>query len=314
MSTTFGKIKEKVRKVTGRPSVNQISDTELSEYVNNFLIYEMPEQVRLFALRTKYEFLLAPNIGNYSLSPTVINLYTTFETPAHVDGFELQYFQDEHAFYQKFSQLKYSVQFGTGNGGAGPYNGLYTYTPIQPGSVVISTVNAAGASLTCTDNGLGTFTGNVLPGSTINYQTGAITGITWTAVIPVGTTIYISGLQYILGRPMAVLYFQDTFSFWPWPDRAYTFDIIAYQNPAQLTADPQVPELNEWWEFIAYGAALKIFADNLDMDSYGKTRLLFDEQRRLIERRTMKQLSTQRASTIYQDSQTWPWQGGYPYQ
>lgn len=313
MTTTLLNIKQKVRKVTGRPSVNQLTDTELTNYINNFFQYEFPQHVRLFALRTTYDRILQPNVGVYSIQPTDINLFSTFEPPAYVDGFELQYFQDNSAFYQKFSQLKYSVQLTVGNGLAGPYNGSYSYTPIQPTSVVISTVSAAGVALSCQDNGTGGFVGNVIPGGAINYATGAVTNLTWTALIAPGTPIYISALNYVTGRPISVLYFQNTFTFWPWPDRAYDFKIVAYQNPTALTLDPELPEINQWWEFIAYGASLKIFADNLDMDSYGKTRVLFDEQKRLVERRTLKQLSTQRAATIYGDAQTWPWQGGYPY-
>jgi len=315
MTTTFADIKNKVRRVTARPSANQLTETELEDYINNFLIYEMPQHTRLFALRTNYNITLAPNVGVYSILPDDINLFSTFETPAYVDGYEVQYFQDEQAFYQKFSQqiLKTSLQLAVGNGAVGPYSGTYSNTPVQPNSVIISTTNAAGASLTCSDDGTGSFTGDVVAGATIDYETGAVANLTWTAAIPNGDIIYMSALSYESARPIAVLYFQNTFTFWPWPDRAYDFQIVAYQNPAQLLTDSQVPELNQWWEFIAYGASLKIFADNLDMDSYAKVRILFDEQRRLVERRTMKQLSTQRVSTIYGDANGYPWQNSYPY-
>lgn len=313
MSTTLGNIKAKIRSVTGRKSINQLSDTELTNYINNFLQYELPQQIRLFPLRTLYRIILQPNLGFYSVLPTDINLYSSFESPCYVDGFELQYFQDENAFLQKFSQLKFTAQLATGNGLAGPYNGTYSYTPIQPTTSIISTLDAAGNSLTCQATLGGVLYGDVLPGGTINYTTGVVTNLIWNAPIPNGTPIYISALRYVTGRPIAVLYFSNMFYFWPWPNRAYDFEIVAYKNPAALLVDSELPEVNQWWEMIAYGAALKIFADNLDMDSYGKTRVLFDEQRRLVERTTLKQLSTQRAATIYGDAQNWPWQGGYPY-
>ena len=118
----------------------------------------------------------------------------------------------------------------------------------------------------------------------------------------------------MIGRPFAVLYSENQFRFWPYPDRAYTFSIMSYKNPDQLLAAGQSPELDLWADVIAYGASLKIFADNLDMESYGKVNILFDEHKRLIERRTLKQLSNQRVSTIYSDSHNWPSQFyGYPY-
>jgi len=122
-----------------------------------------------------------------------------------------------------------------------------------------------------------------------------------------------SALRYVTGRPIAVLFYANVFFFWPWPDRAYSFDIVAYANPSTLTLDTESPELNEWVDLIAYGASMKIFADNLDMESYAKVKVFYDEYQRLAERRTLKQLSTQRAATIYGDANGYPWQGSYPY-
>jgi hypothetical protein len=69
-----------------------------------------------------------------------------------------------------------------------------------------------------------------------------------------------------------------------------------------LFNDPetQAPEQREWWQLIAYGAALKIFADRADFESLNNFAPLFEEQKLLSQRRTLKQLSNQRTSTIYQ--------------
>jgi len=310
----FNYIARKVRFVTARPNANQLSDEDLRGYINSFLIYDFPLHTRLFYNRQIFSFQLTPNVGVYPIT-TFKNLYSNFEPPAYVDGYQMQYYQDESSFNQVFARLKYSVQITSGNNLAGPYNGFFSYTPIETGTCVISTIDVAGNSLTATDNGTGTFIGDVLPGSTINYDNGVITNINWTAVIPNGEPIYASANNYTVGRPLAMLYFNNEFKFYPFPNRAYTFSITAYKNPNELAVGggTSFPELNQWADVIAYGTALKVLADNLDMENYQKVQILFDQSKRLTERRTLKQLSTQRVATIYGDNQNYPWGWSYPY-
>lgn len=318
----FNYIKNKVRLVTARPSSNQLSDTDLTDYVNSFLVYDLPLHCRFFIQKQKFSMNLTPNVGNYPIT-TFKNLYSNFEPPCYVDGYQIQYYQNDESFFQMFSRLKYSTQFSTGTGvPAAVYNGFYSYTPIEPGTAVISTTDALGNLLTATDvpttAPTSTFvdqTGAPIVGSLINYATGVITGITFTATVPNGNIIYIAANQYLRGRPLAMLYFHDMFYFWPFPDRSYNFTIDAFINPTAtvLGGGTLFPELNQWADVIAFGASLKIFQDNLDFENYQKVLPFFDNAKRLAERRTMKQLSTQRVSTIYGDAEIWPWQAGYPF-
>jgi len=317
----FNYIKQKVRNVTARPSTNQITDAELTDYVNSFLVYDLPLHCRFFIEKQKFTMNLTPNVGNYSIT-AFKNTYSNFEPPCYVDGYQIQYYQNDESFFQMFSRLKYSTQFSTGTGAAGPYNGFYSYTPIEPGTCVISVTDAAGNLLTATDvpttattSTFVTETGAAIVGSAINYATGVITGITFSAAVPLGNIIYIAANQDIRGRPLAMLYFHDMFYFWPFPDRSYTFTIDAFINPTAtvLGGGALYPELNQWADVIAFGTSLKIFQDNLDFESYQKVMPFFDNAKRLALRRTTKQLSTQRVATIYGDAEIWPMQNGYPY-
>jgi len=317
MATTinnFTYISNKVRRITARTSANQITDEEVRGYINSFMVYDLPLHARMFYNRQPYSRQLNTNVGTYSIT-AIKNTYSNFEPPAYIDGFQIQYMQDEQSFYQLYPRLKYSVTLTTGSGVAGPYAGTYSYLPITPGTVVISTTDVAGNSLVATDNGAGVLTGDVTAG-TVNYTTGAIAAVNFTAVVPTGTTIYMSANNYITGRPIAVLYFNNEFVFWPYPDRAYTFQITAYINPTEYAfgGGAAFPGLNQWADVITFGASMKIFTDNLDIESYGKVKILFDEAKRLALRRTMEQLSTQRVATIYDDATNWPNQYyGYPY-
>lgn len=321
----FNYIKAKIRRITGRPSVNQLTDAELIDYINSFLVYDFPLHNRDFYLRQTYSFQLTPSVAVYSIQ-AIKNTYSDFEPPLYVDGFLSQYFQNEQGFYSLYPRMKYSAVFSLGTGNpATVYNGTYQYTPIDAGTCIISAQDVAGNVMTATDVrnpvnfALGTFvdqTGAAIVGSQINYITGVITGITFTAAVPTGENINISANNFIRARPFAMLYYNNEFRFWPFPDKSYTVQIVAFRNPTATTAlgGTLFPELIQWGDVIAYGSALKILADNLDMDSYVKVKALFDEAKRLAERRTMKQLSTQRAATIYDDGMGYPAGGfGYPF-
>jgi len=73
------------------------------------------------------------------------------------------------------------------------------------------------------------------------------------------------------------------------------------QRPSELLASNQMPELAEWWQYIAYGAAKKIFEDRMDLESVQLIIPEFKKQEDLILRRTIKQYSNERSSTIYTD-------------
>lgn len=292
---TLEQIREKVRRITGRLSVNQLTNEDLDDYINDFYIYDLPQHLRLWNLKENYTLDLIPtqNIYNYPFNTNI-----TIEPPCYVDGYEIQLFQSQEEFYNVFPNQRRLENFATATGIAGPYAGTLTGTPITRNSVRITVVDAAGTSLVAQDNGAGTFTGNVVAGSTINYVTGAVAALTWTSAIANGTIMEVHYLNWQQGRPFAVLFFNDELTFYPVPDGGYEFSCQTFINPIELTAGNQ-PEIRDWWNLIAYGTAQKIFAENLDMESYAKIEPLFDKHKRLVERRTLVQLKNQRASTIY---------------
>jgi hypothetical protein len=88
---------------------------------------------------------------------------------------------------------------GAPGGSAGPYTGTLTNHPgvpplslIRPGSIRIITQDGAGNFLSAQDNGAGTFIGSVVAGSTIDYTTGVIAALTFTAVVPAGMPMMVA--------------------------------------------------------------------------------------------------------------------------
>lgn len=147
----------------------------------------------------------------------------------------------------------------------------------------------------------------------INYITGAISinangflNINGAAETPpAGNAINVQYIPYVASRPQSAMFFQDQILLYPIPDQAYTVSFEAYRYPtAFLSSNPAAtPQLTEWWQLLAYGAADKIFADNGDFENLQKFRPLLKEQMDLVLRRTIVQQTSERTSTIYTENQ-----------
>jgi len=71
------------------------------------------------------------------------------------------------------------------------------------------------------------------------------------------------------------------------------------QQPTQLIAAGDAPELDEWYLFLCAGAAKLIYTDFPDPDGMDYLMPIWQEQLQLAQRRTLRQMGTQRASTIF---------------
>lgn len=143
----------------------------------------------------------------------------------------------------------------------------------------------------------------------INYVSGAVTVTQFVdstlapVVIPASNPINAQYTPYVASRPQSACFYQDQIMLFPIPDQVYTVSFEAFKYPFSFseTASPltQYPQLSEWWELIALGAADKIFADNGDIENMSKFRPLLDEKMRLAQRRTIVQYASERVATIY---------------
>jgi hypothetical protein len=71
-----------------------------------------------------------------------------------------------------------------------------------------------------------------------------------------------------------------------------------------------LPQFNEWWQMIAYGAAIKILIEEGDWTEAAAIKAIFEEQKMLAQRKTLRQLAHQRTPTIYSQNSSnnaqWP--------
>ncbi len=151
--------------------------------------------------------------------------------------------------------------------------------------------------------------------ASINYQTGAISGLYFDQVIPQGVPISIAYNPKVLSIPLSIMFFQNQFTLAPVPNAGYTIELTCYRQPIQalIAADLSGnPELSEWWEILAVGASKKIFENRLDSDGVIYIDKMLHERYDIIETRTYAQIGQQQIQTIYTDQLTQNYsQGGF---
>lgn len=146
------------------------------------------------------------------------------------------------------------------------------------------------------------------PGNaTINYQTGEISGLVFNQAIPAGTRIQIQYNARKPSQPLAIMFYQNQFTLSPMPNAGYTIELTAYRSPIKaLLAQNQSgnPELSEWWEILAVGAAKKIFENRFDSDGVMYIDKMLRERYDIIETRTYAAIGQRQIYTIYTDQLT----------
>lgn len=254
--------------------------------------------------------------GNIQISP-----------PVYCQGYRLRYFQDKNTFYNLWPNL--SVNQIINSGGNAPtvaYTGTIPSFPfyrcqldifgnVTEAAVIISasvtnpqSVNS-GFSYTLTDQpqaspsniniaDLVDVNGTVV--GTVNYLTGAYSFIVANSdVIPSDATIYAAVVPYQASRPTDVLFYNQQIVFRPCPLQVFQVEFQISQQPTQLIAANDAPELNEWWDFICSLASELIYEDFPDEAGMAYLKPFLDQGRCEAQRRTLKQLGTQRAATIF---------------
>lgn len=59
-TATLEEIKKKVRRLTRSLSTSILSEADLEQYINTFVLYDFPEHLRLFNLESTFEFYTEP--------------------------------------------------------------------------------------------------------------------------------------------------------------------------------------------------------------------------------------------------------------
>jgi hypothetical protein len=320
--STLSNIVTKVRYLTRSPSENQLPVAQIKDYVNNFVLYDFPLRLRTFSLKKNLTFYTQPYVDIYQENTintndplyNFKNEYISIKPPVYVSGQEIFFTQSEDQFYRLYPKITNQVQVSTGDGITTSFSGTITGVPVYRNTVIISSLDSSNLGLTAVDYPLfDAITGNpkdngflVNPANitsilgTINYITGVYT-LNFITAPAAAQPVYLQAVQYAVNVPQAMLYFDSKFVIRPVPDKAYAIQLDVMQRPSELMSNSEMPEFSELWQYIAYGAAKKVFEDRMDPESVQIIMPEFSKQETLCLSRTYDQQKNERSSTIYTD-------------
>lgn len=308
MASNLTAIITKIRRLTRSPSPAMISDADITEYVNTFVLYDFPEELRLFSLRTKLTWYCEPYIAEYNTDSTAVvpqllnfdNNYITTHYPMYSAGNKMEFSQKPEEFFNLWPQTNNITQVGAGtNPPVTDFTGTLTSIPVLPNNVTFSSVTAANTGLELHDDGNGNLIGDAGAGpNTINYVTGQFQ-ISYNA--PPGPGILVNAMTFFYqpSRPTSMLYYDDKFTLRPVPDQPYPIEMEVYIRPSALLQAGDEPKLEQWWQYIAYGAAVKLLQDRNDLDSVALIYPEYKRQEMLVQRRSWVQYANEQVGTIY---------------
>ena len=363
--TTLAAIQKKVRRLTRTPSESQLTTAELNEYINTFILYDFPEHLRLFNLRTTFAWWTNPYQDRYPLGGiqdfggafpgatggatnaaanplfNFNNKYITVHPPVYIAGFQALFTQSEQQFYGIYPKINSIVSIGTAGNGvttqfAGTINtngaiippGLVQQTCLVQGQVLFDSVDVNSNGLAMVDQpildattGNPTVWGALYPQNAVpatplllnapyfsdpnfpltnyvNYQTGSFV-VTFPTAPRSGQAINSQTVFQAVARPQALLVYDNAFWVRPVPDQPYRVEFEVYIRPTEFIDTVQQPLLQEWWQYIAYGAAKKVFEDRMDLESVQQIVPEFKKQESLILRKTIVQNTNERTPSIY---------------
>jgi len=137
---------------------------------------------------------------------------------------------------------------------------------------------------------------------TVNYVTTQIN-----LVIPVplqaGSLLNIWAATYQVGRPYNALFWNNEITIRPVPDNVYLVELETYQTPAQFMNTTDNPTLNQWAQYIAFGASMEILRDRQDMEGVENLREGFMRQEGLVLERQAVEEINQPNITLFNSTQ-----------
>lgn len=336
---SLSQMRDTLRRMTARYTEQQMTTAQIDYYLNLSIQLFLPLEFKNLKLTKPYIFNTIPNVDTYPFlyeaglvdDPTLPpgnrgapgNIQIS--PPVYCQGYLLRYFQDKTTFYNRWPNLSVNQIVNTGSGVAlTQYTGTIPSTPFLRSqldvfgfdtipAVVISSYDDSGFNYSITDvpqqnSNTGNLTdaqGNIV--GTVNYISGAYAFTPANALaIPAGANIYASVVPYQASRPTDVIFYNQQITFRPVPQQVYQVEFQISQQPTQLIANNQAPELDEWYLYICCRAAKLIYTDFPDPQGEAELQPKLDEQIQMAQRRSLRQLGSQRAATIFS-------QPGRPY-
>jgi hypothetical protein len=136
---TLAAIQQKVRRLTRSPSESQLTTDDLNNYINTFVVYDFPEHLRMFNLRTTFTFITNPFQDTYPTDTASFgwsdlsggtttnapnqplfnfqNKYISIHSPVYIAGYQSFFSQSREQFFGIYPMTNSIQSIGvTGDG------------------------------------------------------------------------------------------------------------------------------------------------------------------------------------------------------
>lgn len=129
----LSEIRSKVRKLTGRPSVNQISDNEVDKYINRFYTQDLMALLQLDEVQSYWRFETMVNVSDYAFRKQDYAL----EGPVYINGEPADLSRDPTTFHAKHPMLFSTRESaGTGDGATTTFTGTLSKTTVNAENII----------------------------------------------------------------------------------------------------------------------------------------------------------------------------------
>jgi hypothetical protein len=136
----------------------------------------------------------------------------------------------------------------------------------------------------------------------INYLTGEAI-VTFPVPIPAGTNINAQCYFFQCGLPRAILFYNNSIILRSPPATQYLVELDAYLSPAAFLSSSSALPFGYMAEYLSLGAARKILSDTGDAEQLNFYEPRFQEQEKLVWKRSQRQWTATRTQTIYSQGQ-----------
>lgn len=317
VDTSLQFVRDSVRRFTRKPDESNITTAQIDQKINYFGLYKMPEYLKLNALRKVLKFYTSPNIDTYTTNTTdptdplydFKNRYVNIHPPVFFAGIQGFWYQDRAQFYGDWPMINAVSDIGlTGDGVTTTFVGNAISFPMIQNNVLFTSVDSSGAAIILTDNPINALVGAMgpvnqpqtipSPYGQINYIDGSFS-INFQTPPAASAPIYLENINYQAAKPFALLFYDNTFTIRPIPDKTYVVEINVDSLPTELLDSAQNPDINQWADYYALGAAMLIFRDDMDMESMQALQPEFNLAQDLVRRPTLINSANERTPSFY---------------
>lgn len=334
VNTDLQFIRESVRRYSRKPDESNASTAYIDQKINYFGQFILPQYVKLMPLRKVLTFYTAPNIDTYTTNITDVddplydfkNRYVNVHPPVFFAGIEGYYYQDRSSFYADWPQINSVSDIGVkGDGSTTIFVGNAVSFPMLQNSVVFSSTDVTGSPIILTDNPINALVGALGPVNDpqtipslygqINYLDGSYS-INFPIAPAADASIYLENINYNPAKPFAILFYDNTFTIRPVPDKVYVIQINVDALPTEMISAGQSPDIKQWSDVYGLGAAMLVFRDDMDMESMQQLQPQFDLSLALARRSTLINSANVRTPSFYSRRNyygSWFSGTGWPY-